>query len=381
MSKLAIVVIGYNRIPGMLRLLDSLERAEYDGDRPTLIVSLDHCGDDSVVNAANAFQWTHGEKRIRTFPERQGLRKHILACGDFLEEFDAIAVLEDDLVVSPAYYGYMKQAVDYYRDSDRIAGISLYSHKINVNANAPFVPQPCASDVFFLKFAQSWGQIWLKKQWFEFKDWYGENKDLPIEADNVPAFVSGWPKSSWLKYHIKYCIDRDKYFVYPYHSLSTCFSDVGEHCKEANARFQVPMMTEPGKNYLFTPLDKNAVVYDAFFEREHLGEVLRIADEDLCTDLYGTKGNKEGKRYWLSVESLPYKAVSSYALEMRPHECNVINSVAGNTVFLYDTWEKGSVKKNRNLNYESVDYYFNITVGWRKLLDYIVYKVKRRIGK
>ena len=112
MSNYALVVIGYNRIPGMLRLLESIEHAEYGNDQVTLIVSLDNCGDSGPEEAAKSFRWTHGEKIVRTFPERQGLRNHILSCGDFLKEYDAIAVLEDDLLVSPAYYQYMKQAVE-----------------------------------------------------------------------------------------------------------------------------------------------------------------------------------------------------------------------------------------------------------------------------
>ena len=106
MSKYAVVVVGYNRVGGMLRLLESLEKAQYGEDKLTLIISLDNCGKSGPEEAAKSFVWSHGEKIVRTFPKRQGLRKHILSCGEYLKEYDAIAVLEDDLLVSPTHQIY-----------------------------------------------------------------------------------------------------------------------------------------------------------------------------------------------------------------------------------------------------------------------------------
>ena len=80
MSKLAAVVVGYNRILGMMRLLESLEKADYGDDELTLIISLDNCGSSKPEEAVKAFSWSHGKKIVRTFPKRQGLRKHILSC-------------------------------------------------------------------------------------------------------------------------------------------------------------------------------------------------------------------------------------------------------------------------------------------------------------
>lgn len=381
MNELAIVVIGYNRIQGMLRLLNSLKNAEYNGDNVTLIVSLDNCGDDSVAKEAQAFKWTHGEFRVRTFPERQGLRNHILSCGDFLNEFEAIAVLEDDVVVAPGFYSFMKQAVNYYREDEKIAGISLYSHKINVNANVPFLPQPSSKDVFFLQFAQSWGQIWMKNQWFEFKNWYLENKDRPIEAANVPTYVSGWPKTSWLKYHIKYCIEKKKYFVYPYDSLTTCFSDVGEHCKEANSRFQVPMSSQINEEYRFADVNEEAVMYDAFFEREHIGNVMNLSESEVCVDLYGTKGNKEHKRYWITLKEMPYKIICSFGMDMRPHECNITNNILGDVIRVYDTDEREQIKKIKSTDYTHMNYYYNIVAEWGKVIRYMWTRIGKKLKK
>lgn len=382
MSKLAAVVVGYNRILGMMRLLESLEKADYGDDELTLIISLDNCGSSKPEEAVKAFSWSHGKKIVRTFPKRQGLRKHILSCGEFLNEYDAIAILEDDIVVSPGYYQYMKQAVEYYKDNADIAGISLYSHKMNVNIDLPFIPEPDGYDVFFMQFAQSWGQIWLKEQWFEFRDWYYANSKNDIASNNVPDFVSNWPETSWLKYHIKYCIDENKFFVYPYQALSTCFSETGEHCKETNTVYQIPLTRKAAKEYRFCQQIKDGVCYDAFFERIGLENYLGVEKQELCTDIYGIKGNRENKRYWLTRDILNYQILKSFDLCMRPQECNVIYEIHGKAIFLYDTFAEAAASVDiKNRNYLTVSYYYNLNAKWKLLRDYFVTKIKRKLEK
>ena len=127
MAKIGIVAIGYNRIDSLKRLLESLNRAYYPTSDIELIISIDNSGKDDVVNFSKSFEWKYGKKTVVTYPERQGLRKHILHCGDFVESFDAIVVLEDDLVVSPSFYTYAQSVCDKYIDNQDLAGFSLYN--------------------------------------------------------------------------------------------------------------------------------------------------------------------------------------------------------------------------------------------------------------
>lgn len=382
MSKYAIVVVGYNRTAGILRLLKSLKKAEYGEDNVDLIISLDNCGNDIVERAVEKVTWTHGNKIIRTFPERQGLRKHILACGEYLNEYEAIAVLEDDLIVSPAFYSYMVQSIEYYKGDSEIAGISLYTHGMNVNEELPFTPAVNSSDIYFQQFAQSWGQIWIREPWMEFKKWYLENHEKPITDVTVPEFVSSWSDNSWLKYHIKYCIENKKYFVYPYTSLTTCFSDAGEHSAGTTDFYQVRLMMDTKKKYHFEKLE-NGIIYDAFFERCDLWKYLDCQEDELCVDLYGTKNNQQGKRYWLTKTQSPYQVVKKYGLCMRPHEYNVIFDIEGTDIFLYDTTKAGNVisKSTWKQNNKIVQYYYNFNADFKKALSYIVWKIHKKFGR
>ena len=215
----------------------------------------------------------------------------------------------------------MKIAVETYYDDDQVAGISLYKHLWNVNVNMPFEPATSKFDAFFMQFAQSWGQIWLKKQWFEFITWYKNNCKEFFYDDKLPQFVAGWSNSSWLKYHIKYCVDNDKYFVYPYVGLATCFSDVGEHTGQKLSYLQIPLLEGVKEQYHLPQLvDKDVVKYDVFFERQfNEGECRGIAFKDICLDLYGCKFLYEDKRYIISSQSLPYHRIGSFGLEYRHH--------------------------------------------------------------
>ena len=361
MGRYAVVAIGYNRPLGMKRLLETLEKADYEDDDVTLIVSIDNSGESGVEDCARAFSWTHGAKRIVTYPQRLGLRSHILKCGDFLQDYDAVAVFEDDLIAAPGFYSYMKAAVAKYAADDRIAGISLYSRHWNTNVGKPFDPSPSAYDVYFWQHAESWGQIWMKKQWADFVGWYGENGDNKVDSEELPEFVCSWPDTSWLKYHIKYCVETNKYFVCPYVSLTTCYSDPGQHTPYQTSYLHVPMLYGVKRDYRLPDLsDGDVVVYDVFFERD-LGRVAKLdAYDDICVDLYGSKRNHQRYRYILSMDGLPYRVIRSFGLQMRPHEDNVIYGVEGKEIYLYDRTQTDTGKPRKKDGAEEFRYRFRI---------------------
>lgn len=90
--KIGILTIGYNRANNLLRLLNSINAATFPTDDVDLLISIDNSGTKDVENAANSFKWLHGRKKIYTYPERLGLRKHILKCGDFYESPEEICL-------------------------------------------------------------------------------------------------------------------------------------------------------------------------------------------------------------------------------------------------------------------------------------------------
>lgn len=135
----AIVIVCYNRIDGIKRLTQSLERVDFDGRYDIdLIFSIDNSGTNIVEEFASTYDWKYGKKIIRTFEQRQGLKKHILSCGDYTNEYDILVVLEDDIFVSDSMYYYAYNAAEYYWNDSNIAGISLYSFQKLVKMASSF---------------------------------------------------------------------------------------------------------------------------------------------------------------------------------------------------------------------------------------------------
>ena len=328
----AICCVAYNRPDSLKNLLDSLSDSFYPHD-VTLIISIDYSGTNDVENFAKGYEWKYGEKRIISHEKNLGLRNHILSCGDLLQEYDAVIVLEDDVVVAPSYFYFTEQCVEKYKDDDTIAGISLFSFPLNHYNQVPFYPLKTDIDVYLMKIAQSWGQVWMKKSWKAFREWYDRNNEEFEVMPHLPEKICHWPKTSWLKYHVRYCIENDKYFVYPYDSMTTDNVVPGVHCQTVTTYEQAHLLYGKKTQFALNP----TVKYDGFFENEAIPEWLGIDTKEICVDFFGYNKNRVNKRYLLTREVLPYKIVKSFALQMKPYEWNIIKNVAGNDLFLYDT--------------------------------------------
>ena len=332
--KFAIVAVGYNRPYAISRLLNSVSEAAYLDDMVDLVISIDKGERQSEIKElADAFKWDYGDKRVVVHETRLGLRPHILKCGDLTKQYDAVIILEDDITVAQGFYTYAKQSVQFYQDDNRIAGISLYLPAIHYLLARPFIPVSNGFDTYLMQIAQSWGQCWTRDMWLEFRRWYDENSEKSLVDDNFPDYISSWGERSWLKFYMKYILDTNKFFVYPYISLSTNHSDVGEHCLNNNNDYQVPLMQNT-KKYCF-PIFDEAVFYDIFFERINL-KISDFNGKNICIDLYGLKKNFKNYDILFSTMSHPYRLLKEVALKYRPHEVNCSLTPEGRGIFVYD---------------------------------------------
>lgn len=382
--RFAIVAITFNRPVSLSRLLGSLSAAAYDSHAVDLIISIDYSGTSDCRQIAECYRWDYGMKRVIAHPKRLGLRAHVLACGDFLREYDAIAVFEDDIFASPAFFRFARQAAEHYRDSEDVAGISLYAPHWSEYHSRPFTPAKADKDVYFVQYAQSWGQVWLKNQWLEFRRWYDTHSSDDLRDAMLPENVANWPASSWLKYHIKYCIEENKYFVFPYVSLSTNFTDVGHHNDKSNTTYQVPFVCSDKASFVFGDFDdrNERIVYDAFFERQRLGAFLGVPEKDLTVDLYGRKPEALYRRFVLTVRPRDYVVARSFGMKVRPHEMNVILDIPGESIFLYDTSQPE--KRDKSRPYIDVDiehWLFDVKhINYRIIATVLFRKLRSKIN-
>ena len=383
MGTIAIVAVGYNRPDSIKQLLQSLQYADYDQDQVDLVVSVDK-GErqQEIVSVVENINWAHGKKKIRAFSERQGLRSHIIQCGDLTETYDAVVILEDDLMVAPYFYSYVKQAVTRYNDDEHIAGISLYKHQTHPGINRPFEPANNGYDVYLQQFAMSWGQCWTRTMWQHFRAWYNENEGKNLSEGNIlPTYISNWNKQSWLKYYMRYIVEEDKYFVYPYFSLATNASDVGEHCRIPNNDFQVSLQ-EGNPEYRF-PHFEDAIKYDVFFERIGIEDkVFPELNGKKLLDLYGDRITYGDTKYLLSINSLPYEVVKTIQLRYRPIEINCIYPSTGEGIYLYDLSVPADAPRiNMDIitryDVRSLHWKKTFHLGWSGFIEAILNKVQR----
>lgn len=341
--KTAIVSVAYNRVDSLQRQLASLEQASYP-EPVTLIISIDKSKTDAVEKMAENYHWPYGELRIAKHEKNLGLRSHMLSLGKYFDEFDALIVLEDDVTVATSYYKYVQACIDKYYGDSNIAGISLYSFSVNYQTYLPFTPAKSEYDVYMMNCAQSWGEVWMKPQWEAFMNWYQEHSEN-FNLEQLPQCLNKWPKSSWLKYHTRYCIEENKYFVFPYFSLSTNNADPGVNFDNVDTMFQANMQLTLQTKYRLPDTEQAEVRYDGFYQPKYLGKYLGIDEEDLCVDLFSDKPSCLFRHYLLSNRPLPYKVVRSFALQLRPIEMNIICQREGCELWLYDTTQPAQSPK------------------------------------
>ncbi len=379
--EIGVVVLAYNRPHTFSRLLRSLSRADFPlGREPVLMLSLEADADPAVLRLAREYEWP-GAKEVVVHDHHKGLRDHVIWCGDQTDRFDAVIVLEDDLVVSPFFHSYAVSAYQAYEGSDaanEVASYSLYSFLFNDVADLPFTPVHDGNDSYFIQTCSSWGQMWSARQWKRFRAWYDENKDLPVtEDDGLPQLMVRWADTSWKKYFNKYMLAEKLFSVVPRVSLSTNFADPGTHKARQTNVSQVPLLLGE-KRWSFPTLAQSIAVYDIFYEPdlERLAtDIGGVPVQAIDCDLYGTKPlGMAGKEYRLSTRDFAGTPLASFGDRMTPPVLNVLYGVPGDAIRLGDTRTFGDkLDYLRMLRRESE------FVGGRRNAELAIRALKKRV--
>ncbi len=378
-DKIAIVVVGYNRLKSISRLLKSINEANYGQNDVPLVISIDASGCEELYNYVRDYNWPYGEKYVNIQEERLGLKNHIYQCGDLTKFFKAIILLEDDLYVSPYFYDYVVKTVEKYGEDDRISEISLYKNEGNGYVGLPFQPLQNGYDVYLKQDVSTWGECWTEKMWNQFVEWRDTHTEEDIQRINMPTLIKTWERA-WSKYYNAYVVDTGKYNIFPYIPVTTNFSDAGEHGGDNNRLVQVHMLWGD-KVYNLGDVD-NLVKYDIFSNNVSLYDWLKLSKDDVCLSTYGNASCTKNERYILSPMRLPYKITKSYGGSLKPIELNVKQDIPGNTLFLYDTHIKEGNRERRHYPYLFLNFFMqniNHRLVARELVGYYWKQLKKRI--
>ncbi len=333
-EKIAIVVVGYNRIAPLQRLLVSLLNAHYPSRDIPIVISIDASGNETLYNYVLNFVWPYGTKYVNIQKKRLGLCAHIFQCGNFTEYFRAIILLEDDIFIAPYFYSYIQQAVEAYGEDELIGQIALYNTEKNWFTGLPFQKLVNGADVYLYQEVESWGQCWTSSMWKNFVEWRDSycTPEL-IQSTDMPEAIKSW-KKAWSPYYYAYMVRTGRYAVCPNIGFSTCFGDCGEHGSNTNLSTTQICISLGDVKYRMPSTDK-LVKYDCFCNNESLYCWLGLDRKTVCLDVYGIH-HQTDKRYLLSPFKLPYKKVRSFGLAMRPIELNVHYNIEGEGLYLYE---------------------------------------------
>jgi hypothetical protein len=382
-ENIAIVVVGYNRLSSIKRLLGSLLNAHYSVLNVPLFISIDCSGDEALYDYVRKFEWPFGDKYVNIQAVRLGLMNHIFQCGDLTNHFKAVILLEDDIFVSPYFYDYALQAYEFYKDDSRVAGISLF--KDEVLGRLPIIHSCGGSDSYLSQNVATWGEMWTTNMWSDFKSWFNNPENQDLKNVDMPEYIKGW-KKAWSKYQFAYMVQTDRFYVYPSVSLTTCFADAGTNSPLSSCLGQVTLLDGP-KEFHFRPFEETTK-YDVYSTNLAIYEWLQIKPEELCVDLRNQNINRFNKRYLLTPYVKPYKVVKTFGLQLRPIELNVKFKIPGTELFLYDTKEQ--LGNGRTDNYPpAIPFYylrmFDVTMLRRYLNTYypndIITRIKNKFFK
>jgi hypothetical protein len=365
MSKLAIVLIGYNRAQAMQSVLSSLQRIDTDRKDLTLVLSIEGEATQDVVDVANSFEWPFGDKIIVRHEQRLGLRNHFIWVGDQTETYENVIFLEDDLYVSPYIIDCAEAFIEKYSSDGRIAGGSFYSPLVCEFNSRRFYQIEDGGDSYFFQHPY-WGNLWMKDKWASFREWF---KTYERKDEILPIYVRGWKKTSFKVVYIQYLIETGTYIVYPRISVVNNMGIAGHHNSKNNVTYQVPILTKR-RDYNLLDFDDSYAIYDAGFEI--IPNVLKrlnpkLEAYDFQVDLQKTQDHYT-KEYVLTFGKSD-KAILRFNGHMKPYETAIAMDISGEEIILIKKEELAESQSNRSLWF--YDFLHNNVVTDRRALYFL----------
>jgi hypothetical protein len=161
MPKAPIVLFVYNRPRHTEQCLESLSRCE-GADESELFIYCDgskHPKDASAIETVRRLvksqNWC-GKVYIIEREENMGLANSIIAgVTEVMNRFGRVIVLEDDLVLSPQFLNYMNDALEIYKDEEKVMHISGYMFPVKEEL----------PETFFYRATSCWGWATWKRAW------------------------------------------------------------------------------------------------------------------------------------------------------------------------------------------------------------------------
>ncbi|XP_069103176.1 uncharacterized protein [Argopecten irradians] len=217
---LRVIVITFDRADSVGRLLESLNNADYLGDKVGIDVWIDRSdsGDinDEVFAVAREFRFKHGEVYIHN------QTRHVGRTGQWMNTWvpcppckEIAVILQDELTVSKYFYKWLKNVHAKYDSLQYINGYSLQGYSIKHGGTSGRLRGPEDSIVFMYPIIGTMGFSPSKENWIKFIHWYERTTKIPSFLPIIPGIL----QTVWYKQSIKQgTTDKMWYIWHIYHS-------------------------------------------------------------------------------------------------------------------------------------------------------------------
>ncbi|KAL0842998.1 hypothetical protein Bca101_016243 [Brassica carinata] len=308
---LLIKVLTFNRLHSLSRCLRSLSSAEYGvaghTGRVHLHVYIDHFSLDQndtsvednlrstkeILDFVDKFEWRYGEKLVHYRTGNAGLQGQWLEAWWPSSDHEFVFVVEDDLEVSPLYYGFLERVIrDYYYDASNfnpsVYGASLQRPWLVPGENGNKLQVDPKTNVFLYQLVGTWGQLLFPKPWKEFRIWYDEHKSKDKKPYLDGMVTNEWYRTLgeriWTPWFIKFVHSRGYFNIYtnfPNESaLSVSHRDAGVNYRETEGPdSQLLNNSFIGSDFLKLQPSRRLKWYDYCFGEVVPGRVVRSLNE------------------------------------------------------------------------------------------------------
>ena len=209
-----IVVLTMDRPHSLALLLESLEDADYGVDRVALTIRIDFSPDrekhGAVRAIADAFEFSHGRKRVIAAEVNQGLRGAWFSAWLPASEDCRAVIFEDDIQVAPYWYVWLRAAWEAYGARRDVAGIGLMRQ--NLIAEQPWHKKEIVNghEPFLYALVGTIGLSPHPAHWRAFLSW-----TKSINLGSFDVYIPGLVTSEWWQ-------GRDKRHIWSQHFVYFC---------------------------------------------------------------------------------------------------------------------------------------------------------------
>lgn len=172
-----ILLFVYNRPDHVRNTVEALQHNALAIESLLYIYSDGARGNDDAAAVAEVRKFIYGISGFKQIniierTENWGLARNIIdGVTTQVNEHGRVIVLEDDLIVAPYFLKFMNDALECYKDDERVGHIQA----------CDFTKDPSLPDTFLIKWTGSWGWATWKRAWRHFNP---DGKALLAELEN-----------------------------------------------------------------------------------------------------------------------------------------------------------------------------------------------------